>query len=158
MSNIKPLNIWSNSDEEIGRLMSHFAHTPFVLDRVEYGSVEAFYTWLLIVNNDSKRARVAPMWGARAKHACPKQKPDCFEYQGRKIRRYSAEHVELITRANRAKLDAHPGIARAFIETRPRPITHEIRGSNADPFAVFCPMMCRLRDEYVVRLNVTEDR
>jgi predicted NAD-dependent protein-ADP-ribosyltransferase YbiA (DUF1768 family) len=44
----RPLNIWSRSDEEIGRLMSHFAHTPFTLDGVEFGSVEAFYTWLVV--------------------------------------------------------------------------------------------------------------
>lgn len=42
-----PLNIWSRSEEEIGRLMSHFAHTPFELDGVAFGSVEAFYTWLI---------------------------------------------------------------------------------------------------------------
>lgn len=42
-----PLNIWSRSDEEIGRLMSYFAHTPFVLDGVAFGSVEAFYSWLI---------------------------------------------------------------------------------------------------------------
>ncbi|MCA9214570.1 MAG: hypothetical protein KDB27_15970 [Planctomycetales bacterium] len=158
MSDSKPLNIWSHSDEEIGRLMSHFAHTPFVLDGVEFGSVEAFYTWLLVVGNDRKRARVALMWGARAKHACPKRKPDDFEYHGQNFKRNSAEHVELIRRANRAKLDAHPAIARAFVETRPRPIVHDIRGNNADPFDVFCPMMCSLRDEYAVRLNSADDR
>ena len=157
MSNHKPLNIWSQSDEEIGRLMSHFAHTPFVLDGVAFGSVEAFYTWLLIVDNHQKRARVAPMWGARAKHACPKKRPDFFEYHGRKIKRNSDEHVELIMRANRAKLEAHPDIARAFVETLPRPVTHDIRGKNADPLDVFCPMMCKLRGEYAARLDATED-
>jgi len=107
MSDEKPLNIWSNSDEEIGRRMSHFAHTPFELDGVIFGSVEAFYSWLLVENNDAKRAKIAPMWGARSKHACPKTKPDTIDYHGRKIRPSSPEHRELIMRANRAKLDAY---------------------------------------------------
>lgn len=55
-----PLNIWSRSDEEIGRQMSHFAHTPFVLNGVTPGSVEAFYTWLF--SSPSRRPKVAPFW------------------------------------------------------------------------------------------------
>jgi len=72
MSNGKPLTIWSNSDEEIGRLMSHFAHTPFELDGVAFGSVKAFYSWLLVENNERKRAKIAPMWGATL---APKSSP-----------------------------------------------------------------------------------
>ena len=147
----EPLNIWSRSDEEVCRLMSHFAHTPFELDGVTFGSVEAFYTWLQIVDNDRKRSKVAPMWGARSKHACPKKKPEYVDYHGRKIKRSSPEYLALIARANRAKLDAHPDIARAFVATRPRPIIHDIEGKNADPFDVFCPMMEELREEFAAR-------
>ena len=32
---LTPLNVYSRSTENIGRLMSNFAHTPFVLDGVE---------------------------------------------------------------------------------------------------------------------------
>ncbi len=53
---MKPLNVWSRSDEEIGRLLSNFAHTPFVLDSVAYASVEGFYAALLIDNNKAKQA------------------------------------------------------------------------------------------------------
>ena len=42
------LNIWSRSDEAVGRLMSNFAHTPFTLDGVDYASIEAFYVCLLL--------------------------------------------------------------------------------------------------------------
>jgi hypothetical protein len=65
---MRPLNIWSRSEEEIGRLMSHFAHTPFELDGVRFGTVEAFYTWLL-VGDEATKADVAPLSGPRAKYA-----------------------------------------------------------------------------------------
>jgi hypothetical protein len=146
MNALTPLNIWSRSDEEIGRLMSHFAHTPFVLDGVAFGSVEAFYTWLLVVNNEPKRAKVAPLWGARAKHECPKTRPTHFDYHGRRIAASSPAHHELILRANRAKLAAHPHIAAAFRATAPRPIRHDLPGIDSD-HAVFCGLMNTLREE-----------
>jgi hypothetical protein len=149
----RPLNVWSFSGEEIGRLMSHFAHTPFVLDGVEFGSVEAFYTWLLIVDNPARRAKVAPMWGARAKHACPKVRPKYLDYHGRKIESKSPEHIELIKKADRAKLEAHPEIARAFVATLPRPIVHILPGKEDDSHETFCDIMREIRDEFAERLR-----
>jgi hypothetical protein len=103
---MRPLNIWSRSEEEIGRLMSHFAHTPFELDGVRFGTVEAFYTWLL-VGDEATKADVAPLSGPRAKYECPMIKPEHFAYHGRTIRFASPEHMVLIERANRAKLETH---------------------------------------------------
>jgi hypothetical protein len=145
---LAPLNIWSRSEEEIGRLMSHFAHTPFDLDGVAFGSVEAFYTWLICA--PSKRAKVAPLWGPRAKYECPKIMPETFEYHGRTIPTRSPERYELILRANRAKLDAHPDIARAFVATHPRPIVHHLPEKD-DEHDVFCWIMRTLRDEYAAK-------
>ena len=142
----EPLNIWSRAEEEIARLMSHFAHTPFVLDGVEFGSVEAFYSWLLVVDNPEKRAKIAPMWGARSKHVCPKIRPEFIDYHGRKIKTSSPEHHELILRANRAKMRAHPEIARVFQATAPRPIVH-ILPDKDDSHDIFCDIMRRLREE-----------
>lgn len=150
--NTSALNIWSRSDEEIGRLMSHFAHTPFTLDGVTFGSVEAFYTWLCITDNEAKRAKVAPMWGARSKHECPKTEPEFFDYHGRTIKFNSPEHRELIVNANRAKLEAHPEIARAFVATLPRPIVHELPGKEDDAHEAFCSIMREIRDEFAARL------
>ncbi len=156
MTTLTPLNIWSRADEEIGRLMSHFAHTPFVLDGVEFGSVEAFYTWLLIVDNEHKRKKVAPLWGARSKHECPKSSPTVFDYHGRAIDFGSAEHRELIVRANRAKLLAHPQIATAFLATAPRPIVHQLPCKD-DPHEEFCGIMNQLRDELAAGLVCPPD-
>jgi hypothetical protein len=150
MNTLLPLNIWSRADEEVCRLMSHFAHTPFVLDGVEFGSVEAFYSWLHVVGNEHKRAKIAPMWGARAKHACPHAYPEHFDYHGRTIAFGSPAYYELLMRANRAKLAAHPAIAAAFLATAPRPIVHE-QPEKDDRHEIFCGMMRMLRDELAAK-------
>lgn len=150
--NTNPLNVWSRSDEPIGRAMSHFAHTPFVLDGVTFGSVEAFYTWLLIVDNPAKKAKVAPMWGPRSKHECPKTTPEFFDYHGRTIKFDSPEHMDLIKAANRAKLEAHPEIAREFVATLPREIVHVLPGKENDTHDAFCNIMREIRDEFAARL------
>jgi predicted NAD-dependent protein-ADP-ribosyltransferase YbiA (DUF1768 family) len=146
----QPLNVWSRSDEEIGRLMSNFAHTPFTLDGVQYASVEAFYASLLVV--PQRRERVRKMYGVRAKHEIPKVKPRTFEYCGEKIGLGTAEHIALIQRAIRAKLSAHPEVASAFVATRPRPIAHETGYEDAPdvefPKAVLCRVLTELRDEF----------
>jgi predicted NAD-dependent protein-ADP-ribosyltransferase YbiA (DUF1768 family) len=148
---MRPLNIWSRSDEEIGRLMSHFAHTPFDLDGVRFGSVEAFYTWLL-VDDAAAKAAVAPLSGPRTKYECPMIKPEHFNYHRRSISFGSSEHMELIKRANRAKLDAHPAIAHAFVATLPRPVVHILPGKEHDPQEAFCTIMREIRDEFAARL------
>jgi predicted NAD-dependent protein-ADP-ribosyltransferase YbiA (DUF1768 family) len=155
----RPLNIWSRSDEEIGRLMSHFAHTPFTLDGVEFGSVEAFYTWLVVSGDPDRQAKVAPMWGARAKRECPQGRPDLIDYHGRTIDFGSDEHHELVLNANRAKLAAYPEIAHAFLATAPRPIVHILPGHEDDPQEAFCRIMRQLRDELAqrVQVNVTDE-
>ncbi len=147
---LEPLNIWSRSDEEVGRLMSHFAHTPFVLDGVAFGSVEAFYTWLLV--SPEKRPKVAPMWGTRAKYKLSQVHPESFDYHGERVVTHSQRHHELILAANRAKLDAHPQVARAFVATAPRPIVHHLPEKD-DEHEIFCWIMNRLRDEYAGRVS-----
>lgn len=126
--------------------MSHFAHTPFVLDGVAFGSVEAFYTWLIA--NPARRPKVAPMWGPRAKHAAPRLIPTHYDYHGRTMTFGSHEHHLLILEANRAKMAAHPEIAKAFRATAPRPIVHELPDKD-DRHEVFCWIMNTLRDELV---------
>jgi len=146
----QPLNVWSQSDEEVGRLMSNFAHAPFTLDGVEYASVESFYACLLLA--PQRRDRVRKMYGVRAKHEIPKVKPSEFEYGGDRIGLGTAEHVGLVKRAIRAKLEAHSEIASAFVTTRPRPIVHETGYPDsvdaAFPRAVLCRLLTELREEF----------
>ena len=148
---MKSLNIWSKSDEEIGRLLSNFAHLPFELDGLEYASVEAFYASILIVGNDEKRNRVRGFWGIKAKRYIPKNKPETFEYHGEEIGLGSDEHHALVKRAIRAKLEAHPEVLEAFLATRSRPLVHETgypeKPGSEFPHAVFCRILSELRDE-----------
>ncbi len=149
---MNPLNIWSKSDEEIGRLMSNFAHTPFVLDGILYSSIEGFYAALLIQGNAAKQAKVRQMWGVRAKHEIPKLKPQVILYNGESFKLGSKDHISLIKQAIRAKLQTHPEIAAAFVATRPRPIAHETGYADAPdaefPKEVFCRVLEELREEF----------
>ncbi|MEM1297112.1 MAG: hypothetical protein AAGH89_17230 [Verrucomicrobiota bacterium] len=152
MINSKPLNVWSRDEEEIGRLLSNFAHTPFVLDDIAYESIEGFYASILLEHNVEKQQRARGLHGMKAKRCVPKNKPESFNYRDEVIMLGSAEHHELLKRALRAKLEAHPEIAEAFIETRPRPVIHET-GYPHNPDAefshlVFCRILTELRDEF----------
>jgi predicted NAD-dependent protein-ADP-ribosyltransferase YbiA (DUF1768 family) len=140
------LNIWSRSHEEVGRSMSNFAHTPFTLDGVDYASIEAFYVCLLLPS-ESRREKVRKLWGLRAKHETPKEIARSFDYQGSSIVVGSEAHHQLLKRALRAKLEAHPELARAFAQTAPRPLVHETGyPDGADfPAAVLCRILTELR-------------
>jgi predicted NAD-dependent protein-ADP-ribosyltransferase YbiA (DUF1768 family) len=148
---LRPLNIWSRSDEEVGRMLSNFAYTPFELDGIEYASVEAFYVCLLLPD-EARREKVRRLWGIRAKHETPKVTRPAFEYGGSVVQVGSAEHHELIKRASRAKLQSHPALARAFAETAPRPLVHETGypDGGAFPAAVLCRILEELRNELCI--------
>jgi predicted NAD-dependent protein-ADP-ribosyltransferase YbiA (DUF1768 family) len=151
--NEEPLNIWSRSEEEIGREMSHLHRAPFHLDGVEFASVEAVYTWLIVA--EDQRDGVRLLSGTAAKKAAPrKQIPTAFDYHGHRVQFGSEEHLEIIYRANVAKLEAHPDIARAFVDTRPRQLQHILpHHSNPHDNLVFVRLMVRLRDEFARRLR-----
>lgn len=150
--NPKPLNVWSRDEEEIGRLLSNFAHTPFVLDGLAYESIEGFYASILLEHNVEKQKRARGLHGMKAKRCIPKNKPESFTYMEEVIMLGSSEHHDLLKRALRAKLEAHPDIVEAFVATLPRPITHET-GFPHNPDAefshvVFCRILTELREEF----------
>jgi predicted NAD-dependent protein-ADP-ribosyltransferase YbiA (DUF1768 family) len=159
MMTLKPLNVWSRSDEEIGRLLSNFAHTPFELDGIAYASVEGFYVSLLIQSSTSRREKTRRLWGLRAKREMPHVKPLVIEYQGRRFDLGSPEHHGLIKRAIAAKLAAHPDIAWSFVATRPRPIAHETGHPDPPdaefPKEVLCRILGELREEFAARLPLS---
>jgi len=147
--------VYSRADEEIGRLMSNFAHTPFVLDGVAYGSVESFYVSLLFLD-PAKRHKLAPLYGGVVKRMGMKSRLKVTRYGDAEFALGSDAHVALIKRAIRAKLEAHPKIACAFVATAPRPIVHDTgvpdRPDAEFPAPVFCRILTELRDEFAARL------
>lgn len=155
MSDIKPLNVASRSDEEIGRLMSNFAPTPFTLDGVEFASVEGFYVYLKFLEPE-KREKARTMWGVRAKNFGKASTLTRSVYLGCEFDLGSEKHHELVKRAIRAKLEAHPEIARAFVGTGPRPIVHDTGHAEPSgtrfPAAVFLRILTELREEFAASL------
>jgi predicted NAD-dependent protein-ADP-ribosyltransferase YbiA (DUF1768 family) len=154
MGDLRPLNIYSRSDEEIGRLMSNFAHTPFTLDGVPYASVEGFYVALKFLN-EVKRAKLAKLYGAVVKRRGKKSKLTKTCYRDEWFDLGSDRHHALVKRAIRAKLEAHPQITKAFIATRPRPIIHETGYPDPPgaefPATVFCRILTELREELAAK-------
>lgn len=154
----KPINISSAGDEEIGRQMSNFAATPFVLDGRRYASVEGFYVGLKFLDAES-RARAATLAGQEAYAFGKASKLTETEYGGKRFPLGGPEHHALIARAIRAKLAAHPDLARAFAATHPRPIIHVTREPERPgtfmPAATLCRILTALRDELIA--NPRED-
>lgn len=147
---VEPLNASSRSDEQLGQDLSNFAHKPFSLDGRRYASVEGFYQSLRY-SDPAQRNAIAKLHGKDAK-AAGKQADlkDVIVYGGKEIKLGSTEHHQLIERAIRAKLDAHPDIRQALADSHPRPIIHdtfvpEKPGSHL-PNAVFADILTRVRE------------
>jgi predicted NAD-dependent protein-ADP-ribosyltransferase YbiA (DUF1768 family) len=153
--NLAPLNVWSRSGDEIGRLMSNFAHTPFELDGLAYASIEGFYVSLLFLD-PAKRLKLARLYGLVVSQMGKKSKIKKHKlktcYAGEWFDLGSEAHLGLLKRSLRAKLEAHPDIARAFVATAPRPIIHETGHPDPPdaefPASVFCRLLSELRDEF----------
>ncbi|MEQ1830032.1 MAG: hypothetical protein ABL921_28990, partial [Pirellula sp.] len=144
---IEPINVWAGSDEPIGRLMSNLAHTPIVIDGLEFASVEAFISWLVTdPTKVEKRERIRGYWGRRSKTCAPKHWPVKISYRDCEFEVRSHEFYKLIKKAIRIKLETHPEITNEFLKSRPRPIVHVISGEPKSPS--FVSMISELRDEF----------
>src|SRR5580704_5743841 len=62
-----PLNITSRSPMPL-RLISNFAHAPFILDGISFASVEGFWQGLKFPDEGDRR-RLAELYGSEAKDA-----------------------------------------------------------------------------------------
>lgn len=148
-----PLNVFSRSAEEIGRLMSNLADTPFTLDGIRYASVESFYVALKFVDPE-RRAKAASLHGPAARSFGLKSKAVETRYRGETLVLGSDAHHALIKRAIQAKLLEHPAIASAFVATRPRPIVHDTgrreHRRTRLPAEVFCRILTELREALAI--------
>lgn len=48
LDGIDHINIYSKGATELGRLLSNFAHTPFICEDGEFQSVEGYWYWLAV--------------------------------------------------------------------------------------------------------------
>jgi len=146
----EPLNVASVSDEEIGRLMSNFAETPFYYGKkpIRYHSVESFYQ-ALTEPDEKIRRTIAKLPGKEAKRLGRSETIEA-KFEGKVYVLGSSEHHALIEDVIRAKLEQNPELARCFAETRPRPIVHVTPGADSKrlPGEVFCRILTGLREEF----------
>ena len=80
LDGIEHINIYSKGKTEIGRLLTNFAHTPFI--HPEYGrfeSVEGFWYWL---RNGKQHEELRSMYGFKAKEYGKQfESIDCSTFQ-----------------------------------------------------------------------------
>jgi hypothetical protein len=87
------------------KLISNFADQPFVLDDLDYDSIEAFWQGLKFPG-EAQRRDIAPLHGAMAKDAAfYAPKADTVIYAGQVIRIGVWEHWQLMERATIAKFE-----------------------------------------------------
>ncbi|MDQ5934632.1 MAG: hypothetical protein QG574_1938 [Cyanobacteriota bacterium erpe_2018_sw_21hr_WHONDRS-SW48-000092_B_bin.40] len=149
-----PINCASCSDEEVGRQMSNFAHTPFVFRGREYASVEGFYQGIKFPEEE-KRIKIAAMHGVYARSAGKKAKTKQTTFDGQTFMMGSPEHHAVMKEAIRCKMEQHPEITKAFVATRPRPIIHDTgrpARKSAFPVEVFCQIIGEMREEFAIQM------
>jgi predicted NAD-dependent protein-ADP-ribosyltransferase YbiA (DUF1768 family) len=141
-----PLNITSRSPMPL-RLISNFAHAPFILDGISYASVEGFWQGLKFPDGADRR-RLASLHGSEAKDAGFYAPPaDEILYQGRTIRVGTFDHWELMELACSAKFEQNEPHRRALLDTGTRPLVHQMkRDSRTIPGVIMADMWMRLRE------------
>jgi hypothetical protein len=142
----KPINISSRSPMPL-KLVSNFAHTPFVLDDKEYASVEGFWQGLKFPQA-ADRLRLASLHGDEARDAgLSAAAGEAFDYAGRRIRTGTFEHWQLMERACIAKFERNSAARDALLSTGHRPITHRVDpDSRTIPGAIMAEIWTRIRD------------
>lgn len=140
-----PVNITSKAPGKL-KLISNFAATPFELDGLAYGSIEAFWQGLKFPEEE-KRRELAPLHGASAKDAgfyAPKS--DTIIYAGQTVRVGTWEHWQLMERATVAKFEQNAEARETLLSTGERPLTHQMKNdSRTIPGAILAEIWMRCR-------------
>jgi hypothetical protein len=144
----EPINIISRAPDPEIRILSNFAHTPFVLDGANYASVEAFWQGLKHPEA-SRRAEIAELHGARAKQAgASAPAADEIDYRGQRVRVGTVDHWRLMALACRAKFTQHDAASAALLATGSRPLTQVVRrDSRTIPGVVMGSIWMQIRAE-----------
>jgi predicted NAD-dependent protein-ADP-ribosyltransferase YbiA (DUF1768 family) len=142
----EPINVTSRSREPVIQLISNFSHTPFELDGIHYGSIEAFWQGLKFPE-ESRRLEIAPLFGKDAMRAGRvAAKVSTFEYKGQTIRVGTSAHWRLMKLACLAKFSQHEPARDALISTGERPLVHLTRkDSRTIPGVIVADIWMRIR-------------
>jgi predicted NAD-dependent protein-ADP-ribosyltransferase YbiA (DUF1768 family) len=129
-----PVNVASNSKDWTEAALSNLAPAPFVLDGRRYESVEGFWQGLKF-SDQAKRDEVAKMAGLPSKKIGDAATPaETFDYDGKTYRVGSPEHLGLMYRAIRAKLEQNPKALELLLATGNRPIIHRPMKKDGTPY------------------------
>ncbi|MBW3545428.1 MAG: hypothetical protein KY428_07510 [Bacteroidetes bacterium] len=114
--------------DDTGKILSNFAHTPFELDGVDYGSAEAFWQSLK-TEIPLLRKQIYPLWGYEAKKAgrLVQGSSNLFTYGDALYRVGSVAHHTLLERALCAKFTQNEDARNALIATGTRPLRHMLK-------------------------------
>lgn len=134
---ITHINVYSKGKTKLGRLLSNFADTPFVLDGVRFASVESFWYYTKMIN-ENKHAQVFSTEEINSMAA--KKGYDAKAYF-RKLSKDTKESTsptaDQLKRAYQAKLAAHP-IIKQLLQENTLPFAHYYlyldKKVNADQF------------------------
>lgn len=157
------INIGMHPDhDESQKKLSNLYPSPFILDDIEYASVEAFWMSIKYPENDPRRREIRTLSGIKAKLAGRDAKNfTSLYYQGKEIQIGSPEHHALMKRAIRAKLEQNPDILQTLLATWNKKLTHIVftrhehekfilHDSKTIPWEIFAQIYTELRKEFPI--------
>jgi predicted NAD-dependent protein-ADP-ribosyltransferase YbiA (DUF1768 family) len=144
----EPINVTSRHPDEVIRLISNFAVTPFELNGQAYDSVEGFWQGLKF-DEPAERRRLAAADPRLAKRdGQHRGYGDFVAWQGEAVRVGSPAHWRLMRLACQAKFTQHAAAGAALVGTAPRPLEHRVRrDSVAIPGVIMADIWMRVREE-----------
>jgi predicted NAD-dependent protein-ADP-ribosyltransferase YbiA (DUF1768 family) len=142
-----PLNITSSAPLPL-RLISNFAHAPFVLDGQDYASIEGFWQGLKFPA-EADRRRLASLYGGKARdEGFYAPASETFTYAGERVLVGTWSHWQLMERACMAKFAQNSAARDALLSTVNRPLVHQVRrDSRTIPGAIMSEIWTRVREK-----------
>ena len=143
----EPLNIMSNSEDAVSRLISNLAHTPFELDGKQYASVEAFWQGLKWPD-EKRREEIAILHGQDARRSgsgAPRR--TTLKYGDIVVRVGTYDHWALMATACWAKFEQNREAREALLSTGDRPLVHKPkRDSRNIPGPIMAEIWMNIRN------------
>jgi predicted NAD-dependent protein-ADP-ribosyltransferase YbiA (DUF1768 family) len=141
------INILYSSELDFVSVISNLGHTPFVMDDIQFESVEAF--WQSLKFEEDEREEIAKLHGKKAKKIGKRiEYRKHVKYQDKKIRVGSPEHWELMKTACIYKFTQNKLAQKALLETGIRPLYHKPRkDSTAIPGPIMAGIWMDIRSK-----------